>query len=615
MHFSSEIDLLYILVQEGKIREAEELVDAALVNIEDSPDLFSLKAIILALRGDHKLANIYYRKSFALGNKDLHFLVNYAASLNSIGSNTEALNLLEIALAISSNSYQIFFNRGNIYFDLRKYEQAINDLNLAISNNPVLYEAYNNIGKCYYEIKNYFLAEKSYSKALEINPDYAEAWSNRGVTLISLNNYQSALDDFEKAINLNPSFFQAYSNKGMALHALKRFDEALLAYDKALQINPDYAEAWSNRGVTLISINDYESALDDFEKAININPVFFQAYSNQGLALHALKRFDEALLAYDKALQINPDYAEAKLNKSFSELLNCRFFEGWENFEARWKIDLVTQYKYSNKPELSNLVQSYDKTILVWSEQGLGDTIQFSRYIYLLLELNAKVVFEVPDTLTNIFVTHKNLKITSLVPDIENIDFQIPLLSLPRLFNTNLESIPKLSSIIKREQNKSDYFRTIINSSKIKVGLVCSGQRNHKNDSNRSISLSRFQPILSENLSFYLIQKEVRKNDIDFFKQTKIFDLSSLINNYSDTVAIIDNLDLVITVDTSVAHLAASMNRKVFLLLPYCPDWRWLLDRSDSPWYESILIIRQKSVGCWNGVIDELAKQLINFRP
>ncbi len=615
MHFSAEIDLLYILVQDGKVREAEELVDAALLNIQDSPDLFNLKAIILALRGDHEFATIYYRKSLTLGNKDLHFLVNYAASLNSINSNTEALDLLDIALAISSNSYQIFFNRGNIYFDLGKYEQAINDFNLAISNNPVLYEAYNNIGKCYYEIKNFFSAEKSYSKALEINPDYAEAWSNRGVTLISLNNYQSALDDFEKAINLNPLFFQAYSNKGLALHALKRFDEALLAYEKSLQINPDYAEALSNRGVTLIHLNDHKFALDSFEKAINLNPLFFQAYSNKGLALHALKRFDEALLAYEKSLQINPDYAEAQLNKSFTELLTCQFLEGWKNFESRWKISELGQYKYLGIPSLIQLDDGIDKTVLVWSEQGLGDTIQFSRYVYLLLEKNIKVIFEISDALANIFIPHRNLHITSLVSNFENIDFQIPLLSLPRLFATELLSIPKLQPIIRVDQNKSEYFSSIIDKSKLRVGLVCSGQINHKNDSNRSIGLSSFQALLSVNLSIYLIQKEVRQSDLDFLKKSNFLDLSSFINDYSDTVAIIDNLDLVITVDTSVAHLAASMNRKVFLLLPYCPDWRWLLNRSDSPWYESILIIRQKSIGCWSGVIDELAKQLINFKP
>jgi hypothetical protein len=544
MQLPSEIDSIYILVQEGKIDQAESLVDKRLTTSKKNSELLNLKATISALRGDHHIAISFYRQAYGLGYKDVDFLVNYSASLNSVGNNTEALKLLKVAITISPNSFQILFNRGNIHFDIKEYDQAINDFNAVLKINPDLYQAYNNIGKCYFELKNYVLSAAS--------------------------------------------------------------------YEKSLQINPDYAEAWSNRGVTLINLNDHKSALDSFEKAINLNPLFFQAYSNKGLALHALKRFDEALLAYEKSLQINPDYAEAQLNKSFTELLTCQFLEGWKNFESRWKISELGQYKYLGVPSLIQLDDGIDKTVLVWSEQGLGDTIQFSRYVYLLLENNVKVIFEISDALANIFIPHRNLHITSLVSNFENIDFQIPLLSLPRLFATELLSIPKLQPIIRVDHNKSEYFSSIIDKSKLGVGLVCSGQINHKNDSNRSIGLSSFQALLSVNLSIYLIQKEVRQSDLDFLKKSNFLDLSSFINDYSDTVAIIDNLDLLITVDTSVAHLAASMNKKVFLLLPYCPDWRWLLDRSDSPWYESIMIIRQTSIGDWNGVIGELLKQLSN---
>ncbi len=541
MTLKSQIDLIYLLLEQNNYIDAEILIEQNLKNFSTNNELFYLKAIVCALKNKHQEAVKVFKKIFKLYKSDVNYLVNYAASLNSISDNDNALKIINKALVISPNSYQIFFNKGNILFDINKFSLALKEYEKAISINPELYPVFNNMGKCYY--------------------------------------------------------------------ALKQFDKALIAYDKAIQINPEYAEAWSNKGVTLLAINQNENAVDHFNEAIRLQPQFSQAYSNIGLAFHALKQFDKALIAYDRAIQINPDYAEAYLNKSFTQLLNCQFTDGWKNFEYRLKLDEFKN-KYLDIPVLTSLTKFVEgDRILVWYEQGMGDVIQFSRYIYSLVDLNARVIFYIPEDLIGIFTLRNGLEITSSDAQINDITYQVPLLSLPKIFQTSSSTIHHLPTKIQIDSEKTNFIKKIIGSSQLKVGLVCSGQINHRNDLNRTIPLRSFEPILLiKNFNYYLIQKDIRSEDAEYLKKSNILDMSSYIKNYTDTVAVIDNMDFLITVDTSVAHLAGSMGKMAYLLLPYCPDWRWQLNRVDSPWYKSIRIIRQDSYGNWNNVMYELKK-------
>jgi tetratricopeptide (TPR) repeat protein len=347
-----------------------------------------------------------------------------------------------------------------------------------------------------------------------------------------------------------------------------------------------------------------------FNKSIDLEPGFAAAYSNKGLALHALNNFDDAIAQFNKAISLDPNYAEAYLNKSFSELILGRFLSGWKNFEYRWKVIDFGGEEYIDIPKLNSLDHMLQKKILIWSEQGLGDTIQFFRYVLLLRDLGVDIVFKIPELVKAILPARKNLAYTTKVTE-GNFDFQLPLLSLPMIFGTSVESIPKNINFISVSRDKFKFFSDIVASKKkLKIGLACSGQKNHKNDSNRSIPLNLFDPILDEKYEYFLIQKEVRPEDEKFLQSSVIQNMAHYIKDFSDTAAIIENLDLVICVDTSVLHLAGTLEKKSFLLLPFCPDWRWQVDRIDTPWYPSVKIIRQTSPDDWHQVICDLKAEI-----
>ena len=326
-----------------------------------------------------------------------------------------------------------------------------------------------------------------------------------------------------------------------------------------------------------------------------------------------MKKFDEAIAEYDKAISLDANYAEAYLNKSFSELLLGRFDSGWKNFEYRWKLKEFNAEKHATIPRLSLLGSIEHKKILIWAEQGLGDTIQFFRYVLLLCDLGAHVVFEAPKSLVPIFSKRENLEVVTEAVNVD-FDFQSPLLSLPLIFDMRNDPIPNNINYIDVSPEKINFLSSMTRSEKpYKIGLVCSGQKNHRNDMNRSIPLHQFASILDQEHQYFLIQKEIRVEDEEFLKGRGIKSLAHAINDFSDTAAIILNLDCVISVDTSVIHLAGTLNKKAFLMLPFCPDWRWQVDRGDTPWYPSVRIIRQTKMNDWSQAISELKMAVSNL--
>ena len=326
-----------------------------------------------------------------------------------------------------------------------------------------------------------------------------------------------------------------------------------------------------------------------------------------------MKNFDEAIAEYDKAISLDPNYAEACLNKSFSELLLGKFDSGWKNFEYRWKLKEFDAERHAAIPRLSSLGFIEHKKILIWAEQGLGDSIQFFRYVLLLCDLGANVVFEAPESLAPIFPKRENLEVVTEAFNVD-FDFQLPLLSLPLIFDERKEAIPDNINYIDIKPEKINFFAGVMRSKKpYKIGLVCSGQKNHRNDMNRSIPLHQFASILDQGHQYFLIQKEIRVGDEEFLKDGGIKSLAHAINDFSDTAAIILNLDCVISVDTSVIHLAGTLNKKAFLMLPFCPDWRWQINRGDTPWYPSLRIIRQTNMNDWSQAMSELKIAVSNL--
>jgi tetratricopeptide (TPR) repeat protein len=512
-------------------------------------------------------------------------------------------------------------NLGNVFLELKDYGKALDAYDKSIKIDPQYEEVWSNKGNVLNELKRFEEAIAHYDKALSLRPSYYEAWTNKGNVLNELNRFEEAITHYDMALNLKPDYHEAWANKGVLLHKLNRFEEAIAHYDHALTLKHDDHGAWSNKGVTLHKLNRFEEAITHYDMALNLKPDYHEACANKGVTLHELKRFKEAITHYDKALSLKPDHHKTSLYKSFSLLLQGYFENGLQLYESRWHSDNVSEIaskRFFDKPLWLGTESLEGKTILLYGEQGVGDFIQFCRYVKLVADLGAKVILESPQSLAGLM---EGLEGTShLVVQGEELpffDYQCPLLSLPLALKTKLDSIPNKVGYINLENHPDkliEWKARLGLKSKPRVGLVWSGNPNHKNDHNRSLLLQDILRFLPDHLEYISLQKEVREVDKLAIESTpQVLSFANHLNDFLDTAALIDNLDLVISVDTSVAHLSGALGKKTLVLLPVVPDWRWLLNRQDSPWYPSIKLYRQTTVGDWNGVLDEVNLDLKSY--
>jgi len=451
-------------------------------------------------------------------------------------------------------------------------------------------------------------------KSLKINPNQPNALNNRGNALKDLKRLDEALASYDRAIALKPDSVEAYYNRGVALQDLKRLDEALASYDRAIALNPNYAEAYSNRGNALKDLKRLDEALASYDRAISLNPDYADAYSNRGIALKELNRLDEALASYDRAIALNPNYAEAYWNKSLLKILIGEYLEGWKLYEWRWKKEpQINSLRAYHQPLWLGDESIFHKTLLIYPEQGFGDYIQCIRYAALVEQLGAKVILEVPSELMTLCSTLKGQPI--LIENgkpLPSFDYHCPVMSLPLALKTTVETVPaQIPYLYADDQRKKRWNEKLGNKTVTRIGLVWSGSTWHENDHNRSLLLNQLTSLLVLPMEFHSLQKEVREVDIETLTDiSKINQHQDDLLDFSDTAALIDEMDLVISVDTAVAHLSGAMGKKTFILLPYSPDYRWMLDRADSPWYPTATLFRQPAMGDWDSVISEIRQLL-----
>ena len=404
---------------------------------------------------------------------------------------------------------------------------------------------------------------------------------------------------------------------GVAHHQNGRLAEADLLYKKVRKTEPNNVVAIMLSGVLTFQLGQFELSLNLLSRAISLKPDYAEALNNRGNVFKEIKRFDEAMADYDKAISLKPDYADAHWNKSLQLLLRGEFASGWELYEWRWKrTQLSSPIREFEQPLWLGKEDLHGKTILLHWEQGLGDTIQFSRYVQEVANLGCKTILEVQK---HLFELMKGIEgVDELIPngaDLPPFDFYCPLMSLPLALGTTLETIPSPISYIKSTDDKlakwSDRLRP---KSKPRVGIVWSGSSVHKNDHNRSIALEQILGAVPEGYHLVSLQKEVRENDLDVLEQSKqIQHFGAELDDFTDTAALCELMDVIVSVDTSVAHLAGAMGKPVNLLLPYDPDFRWLLNRGDSPWYPSITLFRQGPERLWEPVLMEINASLQNY--
>jgi len=470
-------------------------------------------------------------------------------------------------------------------------------------------------GLSFLENENFEEAELKFLESLRLLPERVSTLTNLAATQIKLKKYSEAKTYSEKAVELDANNSEAFLNLGFIEKEVGNLESALTFFNKALTLDLTNALAFLNKGAAFHELKRYEEALGSYKKAIELKPDYHEAWSNQGVTLNELKRHEEAIGSYERAIQLKPDYAIALWNLALNQLLMGDFKNGWDNFESRWYKKNSESYRHKDIPALKDLKNIATKTILVWSEQGYGDTIQFCRFITNLASLGASIILEVQPPLKSLMETSFSFcQVVSEGGKLINADFQVPLLSLPLLFGTTIDTIPNQIPYLKNLKSKSIYWGEKLegNKKKLNIGVAFSGNENHQNDHNRSMNLALLRPLLRMG-NLCLIQKNIKPIDRIFLNSNReISFLGDSIHSFADSGAIVEKMDIIVSVDTSLAHLSGALGIPTYVLLPWNPDWRWLLDRKDSPWYPTVKTLRQPSSGDWESVVIELISEINN---
>jgi hypothetical protein len=508
-----------------------------------------------------------------------------------------------------------YYDRGITLKDQKRFIDALASFDKAIALKPDYAEAHNNRGIVLAAMERLNEALACFEKAIALKSDYAGAYNNCGITLQDLKRLDDALASFDRAIALNPDDAYAHNNRGVVLHDLKHLDNALASYDRAIALKTDYAAPHINRGITLQELKRLDEALDSYDRAILLKPDYDAPYINRGVVLQDLRRLDDALASYVKAIELTPENAGAYINQSYCLLKMGHFKQGWQLHEWRKRLEDPVGNRLFSQPLWLGNEDISDKTLFVHWEQGLGDTIQFCRYGKLLKARGARVEMSVQQPLCQLLQQmSSDIRIINHDRVPAAFDYHCPLMSLPLALGTTLETIPSEQRyILSDEALRKIWDARLPPRTKPRIGIVWSGSTRHKNDRNRSIALSTLLPLFSVNAHWISLQSEPRRSDLALLRDLhQIFSYDEL-KDFSDTAAVIDLLDLVITVDTSVAHLAGAMGKQVWILLPYNSDWRWLIDRSDSPWYPSARLFREDDTRSWVNVITRVHAELREF--
>lgn len=541
------------------------------------------------------------------------------ANYLNAGQFKEAIFCCEEALKEQPDCVPFLNLRGLASRGLGQWQSALELHQRALLLEADNVESLNYIGEIYLTSLHLTDAAAYFLQAIHKAPDYSVAWSNLGYTQSQLKRHTEAVASLKKAVQLEPNNADFLNRLGIAFRGAKQLEKAIEAYQKALHINPGSAQIWNNIGAALQYSNNINDAQIAYQKAITLHPNYASAWNNLGACFQAQHQLDNAIQAYQKAQIIDPKYFQAAFHEGQARLLGGDFEQGWPKHEYRWLTIQSDPQRQFAQPLWQGTEALFGKTIILHSEQGFGDTIQFIRYATVLSDMGAIVYLEVQAQLK---------EIAASVPGVQSVypfgstlpvcDFHCPLMTLPLRLRTTMDTIPRnipyLTAAPEIYSKWSTYFT---HTHRQKIGIVWRGNPEHENDENRSLPFGIIRSLLELPLyEFINLQFDRTESEAEVFNTSSTRqDPTPLISDYNDTAAIISQLDLVITVDTSVAHLAGALGKPVWILLPYSPDWRWMLTRKDSPWYPSARLFRQPSPRDWACVIEEITGELSRLAP
>jgi tetratricopeptide (TPR) repeat protein len=573
------------LLKAGQLLDAEQCGKHALALDSEHADSLHLMGVLSMLSKRPELAIEWFAQAIRQDQTVADYFFNLALALEQLGRLDQAIKSLDRGLVLKGDRIDGWYSLGRLLQQQRRFDEAI---------------------MCFEEVR-------------KREANHLEATNASALLHFETGRYDEAIARFDSLLEMAPGQAGALHFKAICLLRLKRFAEALAICEQALALAPDHAEIAANVGLILQKLNRNAEALGYFERALALKPDFPNALNHRGTSLQELHRFDEALASFDKAVAIDPGFADAHWNAALLRLLLGDFAKGWQGREwGRRCLAVGFVDRRFEKPLWLGKAPLAGKTILLHSDEGLGDTIQFSRYATLLAARGARVILEVQDALYPLLsgiagVAQCLPKSGVTLPDF---DLHCPLSSLPLAFSTRLETIPATTSYVLPPPHArvADWQARLGVHDRLRVGLVWSGNPAHGNDRNRSMTFRTLHRILDADACFISLQKDPRPDDAEHLHtRSVVVDLTAHLVDFVETAALITCLDLIITVDTSVAHLAGALGCPTFILLPYTPDYRWLLDRDDSPWYPSVRLFRQDE-RCDYAEVLERVRQALQVR-
>ncbi|MFL9888423.1 tetratricopeptide repeat protein [Paraburkholderia agricolaris] len=643
-----------VLVRLGRNDEALAVLDRALrLEPRLAPALVALGNVRLALE-QYQEALSAYDAALAVSSALPEAWSNRGNVLRALNRPADALISYDRALALTPNEYATHLNSAHAWRDLGQYERAVQAYRTALVIRPRAPEVLLALGgvlqlhgrgegalACYDEIleanphdigalyngcvvldnlRRYDVLLERCDRLLAREPDHALAWLGRGNALEGLKRHADALVAFDGALARAPGLDAASSNRGVALHLMARHADALESYDRALAAGPSAELFWS-RGNVLQQLGRPDDALESYQRALAPSPDTGHAWYMRGSALQQLQRHTEAIACYRRAQELDPALVAAQAAEAFCLLLTGDFEAGWRQHENRWRDPAIAGHRrHERQPSWSGAASLDGKMVLLHAEQGYGDTLQFCRYAGLVAARGARVILEAPGALKLLLESlHGPSEVIASGDPLPPFDLQCPLLSVPFALGTRLETIPAaatpyLRADAARSRMWADRVDAVARPGTLRIGLAWSGNPAHNNDQNRSIPLETLAPLYTQHATFFSLHQLVRERDAQTLAGSGLIHFGTELNDFSDTAALVNALDLVISVDTSVVHLAGALGKPFWVLLPGVPDWRWLLEREDSPWYPRARLFRQRKPGDWLEVVARVARELADLR-
>jgi len=568
------------LIEEGKLEQA----------------LLALRAVLAVSEGN---AEAWYKQ----GNV-----------LKVLNRPHEALSSYQRAVELNPRYAAAYCNRGAVQLSLGKPDDALRDFRQAIEIDPHDAIAYYNCGVAEQTLRQSAAALASYSKAIELNPHYAEAHFSQALLYEEAARWPEALSGYERALQLRPSLTQAHFHRGNVLAQLQRWDDALSSFDLAVSTNPRHALAHLHRGNVLRELRQWDAAVASYDRLIALEPENADAHYNRGVVFELRKQFPDALQAFERAIAVRRGFVAAEHNRALVLLQTGEFGAGLASYECRWAnrgtgVDPAAYYDAA-VPLWSGHESLEGKRILVFSEQGLGDTLHFCRYVKLLAARGANVVFEVQRPLTGLLSSIEGAsQVIAQGEAVPPFDFKCALMSLPLAFQTTLDTIPSDRKYLHADPASVAAWQTRLGPrTRPRIGLTWSGNAHYLNDHRRSIPLAKLIDRLPREFEYFCLQKDIRAADRATLDANPF--IAEPAADLVGTAALCECMDLVISSCTSIAHLAGALGRPLWILLAYNADWRWLEGRDDSPWYPTARLYRQAASDDWDGVIERVAADL-----